>query len=278
MKIKLIKFLPIVFFLGSLLVFEKPSSVAQDSVNGCGSGSMSRGILARLTPASKRQFHQACNDHDACYETPGRSREDCDRAFRPRMMRLCDDLSGLSGIRCRSAATAYSRAVTIGGPGFVPGRAYTAAQRQGVIGNHKIRNRAHRKCLNLQNGNRNGALNNSWDCTQHPEQEWRIENMGDGYVRFRNHAHGKCLNLQNAAENGVQTNVWDCTRHPDQEWKIEDVGGGFVRLRNRRWGKCLNLQHASQNAVPTNAWDCTQHPDQEWKIRRQTQDVMNWGF
>jgi hypothetical protein len=129
----------------------------------------------------------------------------------------------------------------------------------------KLRNRNWGRCLNLQSATQNGVKTNVWDCVSHPDQEWKIENAGNGFVKLRNRNWGRCLNLQSATQNGVKTNVWDCVSHPDQEWKIENAGNGFVKLRNRNWGRCLNLQSATQNGVETNAWDCVSHPDQEWK-------------
>ncbi|MCI5136519.1 MAG: hypothetical protein D3920_15965 [Candidatus Electrothrix sp. AW2] len=88
----------------------------------------------------------------------------------------------------------------------------------------KIKNKAWGKCLNLQDhANKNGGLPNVWDCVTHPDQEWEIQNVGNGYVKIKNRAWGKCLNLQDRAnKNGGLPNVWDCVTHPDQEWLIYD--------------------------------------------------------
>ena len=130
----------------------------------------------------------------------------------------------------------------------------------------KLRNRNWGRCLNLQNATQNGVATNAWECVSHPDQEWKIEDAGNGFVKLRNKNWGRCLNLQNATQNGVAANAWECVSHPDQEWKIEDAGNGFVQLRNKNWGRCLNLQNATQNGVAANAWECVSHPDQEWKI------------
>ena len=88
----------------------------------------------------------------------------------------------------------------------------------------KLRNKNWGRCLNLQNATQNGVAANAWDCVSHPDQEWKIEDAGNGFVKLRNKNWGRCLNLQNATKNGVTANAWECVSHPDQEWKIESAG------------------------------------------------------
>ena len=88
----------------------------------------------------------------------------------------------------------------------------------------KLRNRNWGRCLNLQSADRNGVKTNAWECVSHPDQEWKIEDAGNGFVKLRNKNWGRCLNLQSATKNGVETNAWECVPHPDQEWEIEKVG------------------------------------------------------
>ena len=86
----------------------------------------------------------------------------------------------------------------------------------------KIRNKAWRRCLNLQDDQaKNGGLPNVWECVSHADQEWAIESAGNGFYKIRNKAWGKCLNLQDdQVRNGGLPNVWECVSHPDQEWII----------------------------------------------------------
>ena len=40
----------------------------------------------------------------------------------------------------------------------------------------KIENRAWGKCLNLQDhADENGGIPNVWECTNHPDQEWKVQ-------------------------------------------------------------------------------------------------------
>jgi hypothetical protein len=85
MKLKLLKSLWI-FLLSPVLVFDNSSAVAQTS--GCGSGS-SWYLLRIGSPIAANQFRVACNEHDACYDTYGKSKQECDKAFHNRMLGIC---------------------------------------------------------------------------------------------------------------------------------------------------------------------------------------------
>jgi hypothetical protein len=108
MKLKLLKSLWI-FLLSPVWVFDNSSAVAQTS--GCGSGS-SWYLLRIGTPIAANQFRVACNEHDACYDTYGKSKQECDTAFHNRMLGICArDHNTILGrplkIACNGRADAY---------------------------------------------------------------------------------------------------------------------------------------------------------------------------
>ena len=74
------------FLLSPVLIFDNSSAVAQTS--GCGSGS-SWYLLRIGSPIAANQFRVACNEHDACYDTYGKSKQECDKAFHKRMLGTC---------------------------------------------------------------------------------------------------------------------------------------------------------------------------------------------
>jgi Group XII secretory phospholipase A2 precursor (PLA2G12) len=92
---------------------------------GCGSG-WSNIIINRAAPAlpiggadiaiASRQFRVACDEHDACYETFGKAKQDCENAFHNRMLGICArDHNTILGrplkIRCNGRADAFYAAV-----------------------------------------------------------------------------------------------------------------------------------------------------------------------
>ena len=118
-------------FLGAasipFLSFSNSTVLAQTS--GCGSGET--WYLARVaTPISAQQFKVACNEHDACYDTPGKLKQECDKAFHNRMLGICArDHNTIFGrplkIACNGRADAFYSAVVRGGQ-----KAYDDAQRK----------------------------------------------------------------------------------------------------------------------------------------------------
>ncbi len=108
MKLKLLKPLWI-FLLSPIVVFDNSSAVAQTS--GCGSGS-SWYLLRINSPIAANQFRVACDEHDDCYDTYGKSKQECDKAFHNRMLGICaSDHNTIIGrplrIACNGRADVY---------------------------------------------------------------------------------------------------------------------------------------------------------------------------
>lgn len=121
------------------LSFNSSPAIAQTS--GCGSGS-SVYLLRIFSPVGSNQFRVACNEHDACYDTFGKSQQDCDKAFHNRMLGICArDHNTIFGrplkIACNGRADAYYAAVRDHG-----GDAYRKAQASAKAGDglYKIGN------------------------------------------------------------------------------------------------------------------------------------------
>jgi hypothetical protein len=97
----------------SVLSFDSLPVLAQTS--GCGSGKS--WYLTRVaTPASAQQFRVACGEHDACYDTYGKSKQECDKAFHSRMLGICArDHNTILGrplrVACNGRADAFYTAV-----------------------------------------------------------------------------------------------------------------------------------------------------------------------
>lgn len=84
---------------------------AQAQTAGCGSGS-SVYLLQIASPIASNQFRVACDEHDTCYDTFGKSKEECDKAFHNRMLGICSSdhntwLGKPLKIACNGRADAY---------------------------------------------------------------------------------------------------------------------------------------------------------------------------
>jgi Group XII secretory phospholipase A2 precursor (PLA2G12) len=112
MKLKLLNSF-LVFLVSPVLAFDNSSATVQTS--DCGSGKS--WYLTRVaTPVFARQFAAACDEHDACYDTYGKSKQECDRAFHNRTLGICgrDHNTWLERplkIACNGRADAFYTAV-----------------------------------------------------------------------------------------------------------------------------------------------------------------------
>jgi hypothetical protein len=57
-----------------------------------------------------------------------------------------------------------------------------------------------------------------WECADHPNQLWDIQNLPEGHYRLKNKASGFCLDTDGATANGGAVRVWQCVAHPNQSW------------------------------------------------------------
>lgn len=75
-----------IFLLSSNVIFNESSALANSG--GCGSG-RSWYALRVVSPIAVQQFDVACHEHDKCYETYGKPKQECDKAFHERMLGTC---------------------------------------------------------------------------------------------------------------------------------------------------------------------------------------------
>jgi hypothetical protein len=91
--------------------------------NGCGAG-----VLAVIIPNQPGGFNftDACNFHDRCYGTIGKTQQECDLAFYNGMQAACtaQAVGALQLAACQAIARAYYNAVILAGGPF-----HSAAQR-----------------------------------------------------------------------------------------------------------------------------------------------------
>lgn len=123
---KLFNLLPILMVVPALVTIEMATmQPGRASPNGCGSGPTWAVTPNNITGAS---FESACNNHDTCYETLGRSKGSCDTQFYNEMVSACSAKydTGLRFYGCTKAAGTYHYAVQ----GSKGRKAYNDAQSQ----------------------------------------------------------------------------------------------------------------------------------------------------
>ncbi|MFG2800883.1 RICIN domain-containing protein [Streptomyces pseudovenezuelae] len=124
------------------------------------------------------------------------------------------------------------------------------------------------KCLDItDNSAADGAVALQYTCNGGLNQQWRLQDAGDGYVRLVAQHSGKCLDVSGGATaDGAFVNQYRCTTGTNQQWLFQDQGGGSYRLVARHSGKCLDVANASTvNGARLIQWPCGTGTNQQFQ-------------
>jgi hypothetical protein len=113
-----------------------------------------------------------------------------------------------------------------------------------------------------------GAPIQQWDWWGGPNQKWRMEPAGDGYVRIVSQHSGKVFDIAGiSTANGARLIQWDWWGGHNQQFRPEVYGFGEIRLIARHSGKVLEVADFSENnGAPIQQWDWWQGANQRWKF------------
>ncbi|KUM84665.1 MULTISPECIES: RICIN domain-containing protein [Streptomyces] len=124
------------------------------------------------------------------------------------------------------------------------------------------------KCLDItDNSAADGAVALQYTCNGGLNQQWRLQDAGDGYVRLVAQHSGKCLDVSGGSTaDGAFVNQYRCTTGTNQQWLFQDQGGGSYRLVARHSGKCLDVANASTvNGARLIQWPCGTGTNQQFQ-------------
>jgi Group XII secretory phospholipase A2 precursor (PLA2G12) len=270
MKLKFLKSLWI-FLLSPALLFDNSSAVAKSS--GCGSGS-SWYLLRIGSPIAANQFRVACNEHDACYDIFGKSKQECDKAFHNRMLGTCarDHNTWLGKplkIACNGRADAYYTGVLENGQ-----EAYDKAQEAAKPSSSEIEQPQAStdptdadivSTIELSKLCGRTVYLKSWkgDYLHRPDDnaqkittwnptfgsQWAIECLDNGKFRFRS---WKRDYLHRTSDNLQKITAWGAT--PGSQWDIETPDSSAALIRSWK-GDYLHRPDGNVRKITT--WDPT---------------------
>ncbi|MFF7559798.1 RICIN domain-containing protein [Streptomyces pseudovenezuelae] len=124
------------------------------------------------------------------------------------------------------------------------------------------------KCLDItDNSAADGAVALQYTCNGGLNQQWRLQDAGEGYVRLVAQHSGKCLDVSGGSTaDGAFVNQYRCTTGTNQQWLFQDQGGGSYRLVARHSGKCLDVANASTaNGARLIQWPCGTGTNQQFQ-------------
>ncbi|THV36500.1 hypothetical protein FAB82_21565 [Glycomyces buryatensis] len=133
-----------------------------------------------------------------------------------------------------------------------------------------IANRTSGKCADVVSGSAaDGAEIIQWTCHGGANQQWELQDAGDGYVRIVGQGSGKCLDVNGASTaDGAALIQWTCSGRTNQQFRFVDAGGGgHVQIVARHSGKCVGVSGSStENSARLQQFTCSSGPGQQWTL------------
>ncbi|SFK24770.1 RICIN domain-containing protein [Streptomyces pini] len=114
----------------------------------------------------------------------------------------------------------------------------------------------------------NGASVVQWDWYSGDNQRWRLDTMGDGYVRATAKHSDKVLDVKNdSGDNDAAVIQWSWHGGDNQRWRLDPTPEGSFRLVAKHSGKVLDIQGGSKdNGASAVQQDWRNDDSQRWRI------------
>ncbi len=125
------------------------------------------------------------------------------------------------------------------------------------------------KCLDvIGSSDHNGEQVIQWECTNRPNQQWKVESVDAEYYRITVRHSGKSLDVAGGSSgNGAPITQWKYQGQKNQQWIVEPLGGGYYRITARHSGKSLDVSGSNPgNGAPVNQFDYQGQAHQQWKL------------
>ena len=126
------------------------------------------------------------------------------------------------------------------------------------------------KCLDVYAASvDDGATIIQYACHGGPNQRWRLERTGDGYVRLIATHSGKALDVDGAStDNGAFLIQWPSHGGTNQQWQLQAVGDGYFTITARHSGKLMDVDHAlTTDRATVLQWPAHGGLNQQWLLR-----------
>jgi hypothetical protein len=107
-----------------------------------------------------------------------------------------------------------------------------------------------------------------YTCGGGANQQWALQNLGNGYHNLVAQHSGKCLDVNNASTaDGAAVVQYTCGSGTNQQWQLRSVSGGYVEIVARHSGKCLDVPASSTaNGTRLTQYACNGGTNQRWTL------------
>ncbi len=114
----------------------------------------------------------------------------------------------------------------------------------------------------------NGGNLIQWDRTNGTNQQWYLNDVGDGYYSIISVYNGKAIDVSDVSTaDGANVHMWDYVGGTNQQWKINSLGNGLYSLINRNSNKALDVSDISVAAgANIHQWEYVGGANQQWYL------------
>jgi hypothetical protein len=139
----------------------------------------------------------------------------------------------------------------------------------GASGVQKLTVRHSGKCADVVNGSTaNNAEIIQYACGTGYNQQWRLQNLNNGYYQIVGRASARCLDVVSASTaDNAKVIQYDCGTGTNQQWQLVDEGSGYYHVVSRNSGKCLDVTSASTaDSARLIQYACGTGTNQQWSV------------
>lgn len=129
-------------------------------------------------------------------------------------------------------------------------------------------NQASGKCADVVSASTaNAAEVVQYTCSGASNQQFALQNLGNGYYNLVAQHSGKCLDVGNASTaDGAAVIQYTCGSGTNQQWELR-VAGSYHQLVARHSGKCLDVPGSSTaNGTRLKTYTCNTGTNQRWTL------------
>lgn len=112
----------------------------------------------------------------------------------------------------------------------------------------------------------NGEACAQWSNTTHPNAQWEMIDVGQGYVQLKNRGTGLLLDGMGRTGNGDDCGQWANTTHHNSHWSVQQFDGNYYRIQNRATGLFLDGMGRTGNGDACGQYANTTHPNAQWEL------------
>lgn len=226
----------------------------------------------------KEEFKAACNLHDVCYSTLGKSQYSCDESLRKNAKQICDELD--QDNPCYKAAEIMAAGAR-GANDFGLNDGYKKGQEWAIKEWEKktsfdlrnknffsLRDHRSKKCMGIEYPHANNGTNILlWDCNGGRGQKWFYEHE-TGFFRSQLNP-GKCLANGGQTKAGGNIVIFDCHNSNNVRFDIERDNDNYsinLIISTRQNNRIVIDAYGTNNGANIGQWHKHGGKNQLWEV------------